>query len=270
MLEAASGLSSVEIVLKAGESLPEHVQTTLLSYIDRRAQRQPLQHILGEASFMGLRFKVGPAVLIPRQETEVLVEQAVRLIYERYDGKARILDIGAGSGAICLSLLQLCPQSTATAYEISPEAAALCLTNASNLAVADRLTLQITDFLAVAEHLGEGPSNQKYDIFVSNPPYIPKHLIDSLAPEIRSYEPRLALVGLDDDGLGFYRAFAEHLPGLAAGQNSVILAEFGQGQGEQIGLIFKQSDWQEVRILPDLSGIDRILWAVCPQSKKFL
>jgi release factor glutamine methyltransferase len=266
MLAAASGLSATEIILQANETLPDSVQSRLLIYLDRRAKREPLQHILGEAFFMGLRFKVGPAVLIPRPETEILVEQATRLIREKFDGRARILDIGAGSGAICLSLLKFLPRSTATAYEISPEAVSLCLANASDLGVKDRLTLETSDFLAAVDGLTKITEAQKYDIFVSNPPYIQKDLIDSLAPEVKDYEPRLALVGLDQDGLGFYRAFAKSLPALAAGPNRFILAEFGQGQGEQIGLIFEQSNWQRVTLLTDLCGTKRVLLAVSPKQ----
>jgi release factor glutamine methyltransferase len=265
MLAAATGLSQTEIVLNYEQTVPAPAQAKLSTYLDRRARREPLQHILGEAFFMGLRFKVSPAVLIPRPETEVLVEKALAVIGEKFAGRATILDIGAGSGAICLSLLKFCPACTATALEVSPEAAALGLANASELAVADRLTMKTADFLAEACDLSRLTGNQKYDVFVSNPPYIQKDLIDSLSPEVKDFEPRLALVGLDDDGLGFYRVFAEHLPALAAGRGTTLLAEFGQGQGDQIRLIFEQANWQGVSLLADLSGNDRVLLAVCPK-----
>jgi release factor glutamine methyltransferase len=194
------------------------------------------------------------------------VEEARRLIDEKFDGRARILDIGAGSGAISLSLLNFCPKSTAWAWEVSPDAASICLANASALDVSGRLTLQTADFLVAAEQMGQGSARLKYDIFVSNPPYIRRDLIDGLAPEVRDYEPHLALLGLDHDGLGFYRAFAQRLPALAAGAESVVLAEIGQGQGEQVRSLFEQADWQDVRLLADLCGIERVLKATCPKS----
>jgi release factor glutamine methyltransferase len=264
MLVAATGLNAAQIVLRYDQAIAPEAQEKLLGYLDRRARREPLQHILGEQFFMGLRFKVGPAVLIPRPETEILVGLAVQLIGEKFDGQARILDIGAGSGAICLSVLKFCQASTAMALEISPDAASLCRTNAFDLGVADRLILKTADFIAEAEQLAILTDNQKFDLFVSNPPYIQKDLFDGLDPEVKNYEPRLALLGLDDDGLGFYRAFARHLPILAAGTGRIILAEFGQGQGPEIKDIFEQANWQGATLLPDLSGRPRMLMAICP------
>jgi release factor glutamine methyltransferase len=265
MLAAASGLSTAQILLKGREQIPPAVVEKLMSYVARRAEREPIQHILQEAFFMGLRFDVGPAVLVPRPETECLVEEAVKIIGANFGGQARILDIGAGSGAISVSLLKLSPKSVVTAVEVSPAAAAVCLANAEAHQVADRLTLITADFLAEAGHPGGFNGGQKYDIFVSNPPYIQKDLIDSLDAEVKNYEPHLALVGLDDDGLGFYRAFARSLPALAEEPGAYILCEFGLGQGEEIALIFARSNWQGVSLLPDLSGRPRMLMARSPK-----
>jgi len=272
MLTAASQLPLVELILKAEETVPENIESTLTAYIERRARREPLQHILGESYFMGLRFKVSPAVLIPRPETEVLVEHAAQTIGRDFAGRANILDIGAGSGAICLSLLKNFPDSRATAYEIDPEAAAVCLSNAESLGVAERLTLFTTDFLTDIGLVIKGKTptadapTQKFDIFVSNPPYIQSEQIETLAPEVKDYEPHLALVGLDSDGLGFYRAFARNLPALASVENTQLYAEFGYGQGDQIRRIFEEANWQGVGLLRDLSGLDRVLKAGSPKK----
>jgi len=259
MLSAATKMPLVELVLKAEETVPENIETILMAYIERRARREPIQHILGESYFMGLLFKVSPAVLIPRPETEVLVEHAAQTIGRDFAGRANILEIGAGSGVICLSLLKNFPESRATAYEIAPDAAAVCLANAQSLGVAERLTLITADFLT---DIGLA---QKFDIFVSNPPYIQSEQIAGLQPEVKDHEPHLALVGLDPDGLGFYRAFARLLPALAAAENTQLYAEFGFGQGEQIRRIFEEANWQGVGLLRDLCGLDRVLKAGSPK-----
>jgi len=265
MLAAATGLPLVELVLKAKETVPESIEAELSAYIERRAKREPIQHLLGESFFMGLRFKVSAAVLIPRPETEVLVEHAAQTIGRDFAGRANILDIGAGSGAICLSLLKNFPESRATAYEIDPAAAAVCLSNAEALGVADRLSLITADFLADKDVTDKDAACEKFDIFVSNPPYIQSEQIETLAPEVKDFEPHRALVGLDADGLGFYRAFARCLPALAQAENTQLFAEFGYMQGAQIRLIFEEANWQGVSLLRDLCGLDRVLKAGSPK-----
>ncbi|MBS2006718.1 MAG: peptide chain release factor N(5)-glutamine methyltransferase [Cyanobacteria bacterium SZAS TMP-1] len=265
MLSSASGLDRVALVLKGPEPVPSEVEAELRAYIERRARREPLQHILGEAFFMGLRFHVGPAVLIPRPETEVLVEHASQAIMDSLDGRARILDIGAGSGAICISLLKAFPHSTALALEIDPAAADICRANARALGVEERLTVVVADFLTDIG-LENYDEPEKFDLFVSNPPYIPAADIPGLAPEVKDYEPHRALIGADEDGLGFYRAFARRLPALAARPGTLLFAEFGRGQGAQIRLLFEQEEWQGLMLLRDLAGLERVLKAASPKK----
>jgi release factor glutamine methyltransferase len=261
MLRTASGLSAAAIVLRGHERLDAGLEATLGEYIERRSRREPLQHILGESYFMGLRFAVSAAVLIPRPETELLVEQAKIFIEQAARANAaarpvRVFEIGAGSGAIGLSLLHFCPQAQVVACEVSPEAAAVCLANAETLGVASRFELLIKDFLALTSISAEG-----FDLFLSNPPYIRPDLMPGLAPEVKDYEPHLALQGPDADGLGFYRAFADRLPALSAERGAILLAEFGEGQGPAVAAIFEQAGWLGVRLLPDLSAKDRIVMA---------
>lgn len=265
MLSSASGLDRVALVLKGQEPVPSEVEAELQAYIERRARREPLQHILGEAFFMGLRFQVGPAVLIPRPETEVLVEHASQAIMDGLDGRARILDIGAGSGAICISLLKAFPHSTAMALEIDPAAADICRANARALGVEERLTVVVADFLTDIG-LENYDEPEKFDLFVSNPPYIPAVDIPGLAPEVKDYEPHRALIGPDQDGLGFYRAFARRLPALAARPGTLLFAEFGRGQGARISSLFEQEEWQGLMLLRDLAGLERVLKAASPKK----
>ncbi|MBU6450792.1 MAG: peptide chain release factor N(5)-glutamine methyltransferase [Cyanobacteria bacterium REEB67] len=273
MLRTASGLSAAAIVLRGHERLADSLVATLAKYVERRSRREPLQHILGESYFMGLSFAVSSAVLIPRPETEILVERAKSFIEPAARANAaarpvRVFEIGAGSGVIGLSLLKFCPQIEVVACEVSPAAAAVCLANARSLGVASRFELLIKDFLAPdfdpLKNISPDWSPQKnvgFDLFLSNPPYVRPDLMPGLAPEVKDYEPHLALQGPDADGLGFYRAFAARLPALSGERGAILLAEFGEGQGPAITAIFETANWQGVRLLPDLSGKDRIVMA---------
>lgn len=216
--------------------------------VGRRARREPLQHILGRTEFWSLPFRVTPAVLIPRGDTEVLVEEALK----RLDGPCSILDVGTGSGAIAIALAHELPAAAVTAVDISEEALAVAAGNARANGVEGRVDFHQTDLAT----LPGGP----YDLIVANPPYIPEGEISQLMPEVRDFEPHLALSG-GDDGLNCYRRL---LPAAAACLKSGgwLLLEVGCGQATQVlELLTVSGNFQERFSVRDLSGIERVVGA---------
>lgn len=253
-LQHVTKLAAHELLLNAKTRLPDADSQALAAILGKRRKRVPLQYVLGETYFCGLKFAVGPGVLIPRGDTETLVLAASEFIKGR-DISTSLLEVGAGSGAIVVTLLKLFPQLVATAFEISPQAAHFCRVNAICHGVAERLTLIEDDYLEGLAKLA--PSN-RFDLFLSNPPYIPIDVAAGLAPEVIGHEPRLALVA-GVDGLGFYRNFAKLLPGLEATAHAALMVEFGDGQGESLTDLFGESGWCDLHILSDLGGRPRVL-----------
>lgn len=217
--------------------------------ITRKAEGEPAQYIIGEQDFYGLSFKVTPAVLIPRPETELLVEAVVEEGRKLWSAEhtPSVADIGTGSGAIALTLKHLCPSWNIAASDISPSALELAQNNARRLQLS--VTFRQGDLL-------EPFAGERLDIVVSNPPYIPALDIEGLQPEVRDYEPRLALDG-GVDGLAPYRIMMKQLE-LLSSPPRVIGFELGMGQaGDVAGLLQSAGHWRTVRIVPDLAGIER-------------
>jgi release factor glutamine methyltransferase len=216
--------------------------------VERRLAGEPIQYILGEAEFYGLPFRVTRDVLIPRPETEHLVEKALDLA-GRFP-QPRIVDVGAGSGAISVALAHKLPQAKITSIDISPAALAIAGENARRNAVAVRFLRG--DLLAPV-------AAESFEIVVSNPPYVPSTDRDSLAVEVREYEPGLALFA-GDDGLEIYRrlipaAFAVLVPG------GFLALEIGFGQSPAIADLLAASGFQQIEFVPDLQGIPRVACA---------
>ncbi len=249
-----------ELLLKADSQLLPEQSEAMSEILSQRLLRKPLQYALGETYFMGFKFAVGPGVLIPRPDTEIMVEAILAEINQTPGLKERcnLIEVGAGSGAIVISLLKLCPNLIASVFEISPQAAHFCRINALCHGIYDRLNIIEEDYLTGLPKL---TGQFQFDLFCSNPPYIPVDLARDLAPEILLHEPALALVGQGSDGLGFYRQFAQMLPSLPATAKAALLVELGQGQGQEVSAIFEQAGWQDLRLLPDLAGIDRVFAA---------
>lgn len=232
----------------------------LASYRDcirRRVQRQPVAYITGRKEFMGLEFKVTPAVLIPRPDTEILVEAVLQRLRAGAEAAgSRIADIGTGSGAICLSLLNYLPQLRAAAVDISSEALAVAEENARILGLSDRLELWQGDMLAPLQ-----AECGQLAAIVSNPPYIPRGDIGGLEPDVRDFEPLGALDG-GVDGMDFYRR-------LLAGGAALLLpegflaVETGIRQAGQVKRLAEAlPQWGRCEIIRDLAGIERVvvLW----------
>lgn len=223
----------------------------MLKNIKRRLDREPLQHILGIGDFYGYEFRVSSAVLIPRPETETLAELALGFLQPLTS--QIVFDLGTGSGCIAITLAKRCPGVKVIASDVSESALNLAKLNAETFDAVEQVEFREADGLAA---LSEG---EQVNLIVSNPPYIPSGDISGLQPEVRYYDPHLALDG-GEDGLQFYRLLA------AEGQSRLkpggkLMAEFGDGQELAIEGLFSKAAWPRVEITCDLSGQPRIVIA---------
>jgi release factor glutamine methyltransferase len=225
----------------------------LLAWVERRAGGEPIQYITGESEFYGLPFQVTRDVLIPRPETEHLVEKVVELA-GRF-AAPRIVDVGAGSGAIAVALAAKLPEARVTAIDISDAALALAKRNAAGNGVADRIRFLAGDLL--------GPiSGEQFEIIVSNPPYVAEGDRDSLAVEVREYEPPVALFA-GADGMDVYRRLIpQAFRALARG--GFIALEIGYGQNAAIRALLAGAGFEDVELTADLQGIPRVAAARRP------
>jgi release factor glutamine methyltransferase len=218
--------------------------------LGRRRRGEPMQYITGETEFYGLPFRVTPDVLIPRPETEHLVERVVELA--ALFPEPHILDVGTGSGAIAVSLAQGLPNALTAATELSAAALAVARENADRNGVAERIRFLQGDLLAPV-------AAEKFDIVVSNPPYVPTEDRDTLAVEVRDYEPALALFA-GNDGLDTYRrlipcTYAALVPG------GFLAFEIGYGQSAAIQSMLCAAGFADITFTPDLQGIPRVATA---------
>lgn len=220
--------------------------------IKKRVLRVPVAQILGEKEFMGLTFKVTADTLVPRPDTEILVQAAVdRLRAMAGEEPLRFADIGTGSGAICLSVLHYLAGSVADTVDISPAARAVAEENAASLGLADRVTFHTGDLL-------EPLSGISFAAILSNPPYIPEADIATLAPEVRLKEPHTALSG-GQDGLDFYRRLANEAPAMLV-PGGFTAFEVGIHQAGDVADLLKANPLiDRTEILPDYAGIDRVV-----------
>jgi len=219
MLCEALSLDRVGLYLNFDKPLSDHELAAYRSMVVRRAKREPLQYILGSQEFMGLDFQVSPAVLIPRHDTEVLVTEAAK----RGCGSRSILDIGTGSGCVAIALAKALPEAQVLSVDISGEALAVARDNAQRIGVS-------VEF--VQGSLLEPFTGRRFDMIVSNPPYIPAADLDTLQQEVRGYEPLSALDG-GADGLDFYRRITQAAPAYL-NPGGWLLFEVGAGQAPQV------------------------------------
>jgi release factor glutamine methyltransferase len=217
--------------------------------VARRAAREPLPYLLGAWEFLGMRFRVTPVALIPRPETETLVERAA----ERLPANARVLEVGAGSGCVSAGLARLLPEAEVLALEPSPAAALLARENVAALGFGERVRVIEAAFPAGARRLGV------FDGVVSNPPYVPTAEIERLQPEVRLYEPRAALDG-GPDGLRLLRALAGEAPALLR-PGGLLAVEVGAGQAEAVLALLGRDPWREAQSFRDLAGAARVVVA---------
>lgn len=221
----------------------------------RRAQGEPVQYLIGKCEFMSLEFEVSRDTLIPRADTEILVELVLKMEKSHPPRSISLLDIGTGSGCIAVSLAHYLPYARVTALDISAGALRIAARNAEQLRTAQRIEFCQWDILQ-----GFPPNCKKFDYIVSNPPYIPPEEIEQLQPEVREFEPYRALYG-GQDGLQFYRAIiksaAEYL-----NIGGVLVFEVGHKQAEAVaGLLAANGNFTPAELSKDLAGIDRVVSA---------
>ena len=246
----------------------------LREFIKRRSQHEPLQHIVGSTSFCGFEIAVNRHVLVPRPETELLAESGWQFLSTINSQPSTTLDFCTGSGCIAIALAAKCPKAKIVATDISADALTLARENAARNNVTDRIEfLQGDGFAALTERRGGRPREPKhnahdgspgvsphqFDLIISNPPYIPSAEIATLQPEVRDFDPHLALDG-GADGLGFYRLIASQAKAFLK-LGGKIMVEFGDGQAEAVRKIFETEKWIVEAVQEDYSHRARILVA---------
>lgn len=241
------------MVARGTDTAPAGVVATLRALTARRVQREPMAYILGEREFWGLSFRVSPAVLVPRPDSETVIEAALALLPDR-ERAWRFLDLGLGSGCLLLTLLHLYPAATGVGLEASPEALAVARANAGALGVAARADLRQGDWRLAGWDKDLGPP---VDLLVSNPPYIEAATVPTLMPEVSRHEPRLALDG-GPDGLDAYRAIAGAAARLVVPGGRLLL-EGGEGQAVEIARLFEAAGFVAEAPWRDLGGIERVV-----------
>ena len=243
LLEDICHLTRSDIYAHEEELLEPTLATAYLEALDKRKRHFPVQQITGMQNFMGLSFRVNENVLIPRFDTEILVEEVLKELQDGY----HILDLCTGSGCILLSLLHYSNHCQGTGADISVKALEVARENASGLGIAAEFTES-----DLFENIKE-----KYDIIVSNPPYIKTKVIETLMEEVRDHEPMLALDG-KEDGLFFYRRIIEESAKYLNGGGRLFF-EIGYNQGEEVSSLMEQKSYQDVKIIKDYAGLDRVV-----------
>lgn len=253
LLAHASGVAIEWLVAHGRDPAPPAVAETLRGLIARRIRREPMAYVVGEREFWGLPFKVSPAVLVPRPDSETLIEAALALMPGRTE-PWRIVDLGVGSGCLLLTLLREFPNAQGVGMDASAAALAVTRANAEALGVAARLRLVEGDWRQPgwAERLG-GP----FDLLISNPPYIETAAIAGLMPDVARFEPHLALDG-GVDGFAAYRAIAAEAGRLVVPGGRVLI-EAGEGQALGISALLSTAGFVPGPPWKDLGGIDRII-----------
>jgi release factor glutamine methyltransferase len=245
LLAGAMGISREQLIAAIRQPTPAEA-AKFQTLIDRRMAREPLSYITGHREFWSLDFEVGPGVLVPRPETETLVETALSLFPDRAAALS-VADLGTGSAAILIAVLKEFPQAQGKGFERAPEALRYARANLSAHGLSGRGEVIAADW-------NDAPA-QQFDLILCNPPYIPRADIAALEPEVRLYEPHPALDG-GPSGLDAYWALAGLLPKLLR-PGGVALLELGHGQAEGVKPLFRGLGI--LRLVPDLAGIPRVL-----------
>lgn len=251
LILAATGFDKTALMLRGTEALSPDVFETLQDTMARRLSGEPVDHILGWREFFGRRFKISKAVLSPRADTETLIRGALSRLPKNQS--LDLIDLGTGSGAIGLTLLAELEHVTLLATDLSKAALKIAKSNAEALDVANRVTFSSGAWWDAV------PKNKRFDMILSNPPYITNAAMEDLEPEVKDYDPDLALRG-GEDGLDPYREIVEgaqsHLK-----TDGWIGFEIGFDQGEGLKSILSPKHWSDVTIDRDLGGYDRVVWA---------
>lgn len=248
LLEAVCGTDRNDLLVHGEQPVMPQAEEKYLHWIRQRAEHIPLQQLTGEQDFMGLTFSVNEHVLIPRQDTEILVEEVLKELHDRM----RILDMCTGSGCILLSLLHYSNDCEGLGVDLSAEA----------LEVAGRNVLKVlTPEKAEHAHFLQSDLFEKvegkFEIIVSNPPYIASAEVEKLMPEVRDHEPRMALDGTED-GLLFYRRIIKEA-GKHLVNSGMLFFEIGYDQGQAVSELMRAGGYREVQVVQDYAGLDRVV-----------
>lgn len=243
LLMHVSGLTRASLFLKGTEEIPEEEQCRFEMLLAQRAEHEPLQYLTGEQDFCGLTFTVRTGVLIPRPETELLAEE----VFSKSAGK-RVLDLCTGSGCIAVTVAKLGNPALVAAADLSEQALAIAKENA------ERNDARVAFFCGDLFEAVTGT----YDIIVSNPPYIKSETVETLMPEVKEYEPRMALDG-SADGLLFYRRIIQDAPEYLE-PDGKLMFEIGFDQGDAVAELMRQRGFSEVRVRKDYAGLDRMVF----------
>ena len=246
LLEFVTGMTRTRFYVDGFSAMDSDKEKLYFSYVEKRAKRIPLQHITGVQEFMGMEFLVNEHVLVPRQDTEILVEEVEKIL----STEDKVLDMCTGSGCIAISLKVRNPKITCTAVDISKEALSMARKNAEKLKA---------DIAFVESDMFENILD-KYDVIVSNPPYIPTKVIEELEEEVKLHDPFGALDG-KEDGLFFYRILAEKSP-LYLKKGGKIYMEIGHDQSEDVEALLREQGFEQISTKKDLAGLDRVVFGV--------
>lgn len=254
LLGKLMNVDKVYILTHGRDTVPEEIVEKYMEAIKKRSQGYPIQYIIKEKEFMGLNFYVEEGVLIPRADTEIIVEYILEYIDKIYpQEEIKVLDIGIGSGAIGLSIAYYKKNTFVYGVDISPEALKIASINR------DRFKLENVKLLE-SDLFDKINKEEKFHIIVSNPPYIPTGDIDKLQEEVKNYEPRIALDG-GKEGMAFYRRIIpesrEYLE-----EEGLLIFEIGYDQGKQVEAIMEQEGFKAIKILKDLQGLDRAVLGI--------
>lgn len=250
LLEHALGTDRNFYLLHQSEDMPPDEFRIYDALVSKRCTRIPLQHLTGEQEFMGFSFRVNDHVLIPRQDTETLVEEALRILHQNEGEHPRVLDLCTGSGCIAISLDLLCENAKVTGSDLSEEVLCVAKENA-------RINHSDADFVHSDLFASLSTDEGMYDMIVSNPPYIPTQVIETLMPEVRDHEPISALDG-HSDGLYFYRRIIKDAASYLQ-PGGYLLFEIGCEQGEAVADMMRNYNFTDIDVIPDLAGLDRVV-----------
>ncbi|PYN38043.1 MAG: peptide chain release factor N(5)-glutamine methyltransferase [Candidatus Rokuibacteriota bacterium] len=251
LLAGLLGVGRVAVRLGLGHAAPAPLAERYADAVSRRARREPLQRILGWEEFRGVRVRLTDAVLVPRPETETLVEWALSLLPPPGDRRLVALDVGTGSGCIACALAAERPDLDVVAVDVSPAAVAVARENARALDLAPRVRV-------IAADLFDGIRDLRADLIVSNPPYLPSGLVPELPPEVRIHEPRLALDG-GVDGLSVIRRIAIAARRFMRPLAALVVETAGGAQASATATLLREAGWDQVAVRADLVGIDRFV-----------
>lgn len=251
-------LPRMQLYLNFNRVVSDAEVDALRKLVMRRGQREPCQQILGSASFCGLEIAVNRNVLVPRPETELLAEHGWKFLSALASSPSVALDFGTGSGCIALALAANCPSALVHALDISEAALSAARENAARNKLSDRVQFHLSDGFAAL------PEGRRFDLIISNPPYIAASEIASLEPEVRDFEPRLALDG-GTDGFDFFRRLAREA-GAFLKRGGKLMLEFGDAQAAALREILEKQNWIVEAVLEDYTRRPRVMiaqWKVC-------